>query len=66
MSKIDTFDIVPIFGEIGFLKGYLGGLAFRVANSDIPVDYDDIVRIENAVRKIDEQLTRLMEGKHER
>jgi len=60
MSNIDSLEIVPIFGEIGHLKGYLNGLNLRLSNTEFPVELDDIKHLQRSVLRIDKYLSEIM------
>ena len=57
MSNIDSLEIVPIFGEIGYLKGFLRGLLRRISTTKIPVGVYDIKHLQGSVSRIDKYLS---------
>ena len=60
MSKIDSFDLVPVFGHIGELKGYLQGLRFRLKNPKLSIEENDLANLEQLVNKLDKYLSTLI------
>ena len=60
MSKIDSFDLVPVFGHVGELRGYLQGLRFRLKNPERSIGEADLANLENVLNRLDKYLSVLI------
>ncbi len=62
---IDPFDLIPVWGTIGHLQGYIRGLTLRIKSPELKVEESDLVWLKERIEILDNQLRKISGLKEE-